>query len=362
MSSITSEVVGRWARVVLSGEFDFSNSAEISNEIERLVAEGVTDLTVDLEEVKFFDVSAINSLVVCNIALSSVAGRMILLGASELTRRILELVALAAALHPFAPLLRSGDARSDERVAMESCSTSETDGTAFTDDFYALSALLLADTTLSGDLRQLVHTAVDVLPDCDAASIALLAEGASRTAASSSHIAIEVDVAQYVTFEGPCLDAAATGQRVRVDVLDADERFKHFAVLALEADVQTTFSMPITIRGCPVGSLNLYSTQPRAFGDGTSTVAEVLAAQAATAIHRSVLYDAARRLVDRIEEYSNRRAEVAQAEGALSVLASCSLEQAQVMLRSAAQVNHAGLLQAARDLIDQLRAGLPRED
>ena len=79
------------------------------------------------------------------------------------------------------------------------------------------------------------EAAVVTVPGCSAASIALVAQGTSRTAATSSHVAIEVDVAQYVLDEGPCLDAVGLGRRVRVDFLDADEEYEHFAARAIEA-------------------------------------------------------------------------------------------------------------------------------
>ena len=60
--------------------------------------------------------------------------------------------------------------------------------------------------------------------------------------------------------------------------------------------MQSTLSAPIWLHGTIVGSLNLYSTTPRAFHPRDEPVADVLAAQAATAIATHDAYHAARRL------------------------------------------------------------------
>jgi anti-anti-sigma factor len=354
MSPVTSEVVGPWARITLSGEFDLANANSIRTEVAELVENGVSDLSIDLGLVTFFGVDGINALVAAETLVWSVDGRMVLLGVDAFTQRVVGLLGLDDILHIFAPAqpisrLHMGDEATESEES--DIGMRERD---FTERFYALSQLLLSDTSLSDDLDQLVRAAVVTVPDSDAASMALLAQGTSRTAATSSHVAIEIDVAQYEADEGPCLESATTGQRIRVDVLDADERYEHFAALAIATGVQTSLSVPIGLGDVVVGSLNLYSMTPGAFGIEAEVIADIIAAQAATAIHRSLLYDATRRLTDQIQQHSDRQAEIAHAEGAISVLHDCSIERAHQTLRSAAEEHQESLLWAARRILVEL--------
>jgi hypothetical protein len=69
------------------------------------------------------------------------------------------------------------------------------------------------EPTITEKLRRVAHAAVQDVPGCRAASISVLAHGPPRTVTVSDAVAIEVDVAQYLLNEGPCLEAAA--QRTR---------------------------------------------------------------------------------------------------------------------------------------------------
>ena len=189
---------------------------------------------------------------------------------------------------------------------------------------------------------------------CDAASISLIVHGDARSAVASGRVAIEVDLAQYTVRQGPCLDAASAAQRIRVDVLDLDDRYPHFAPLAVEAGVHSTLSAPICLHGTVVGSLNLYSTTPQAFSPQDGPVADVLAAQAATAIVTHDAYHAARYLASTAQHHANNEAAIHRAEGVLSATLECSLEQAERLLTNAADTNQEPLLQAAQRILAHL--------
>ncbi|MCU1488609.1 MAG: putative sensor protein [Acidimicrobiaceae bacterium] len=343
---IQSSVTGPWALVTLSGEFDAANSSTILAEVAELVARGASDVTLDMSTLTFIDASGINALMAVHHLIANTAGRMLLIGVNAFTARMLNVAGLGGVLSVFTASI--------PEPPNEAPGTLRSPEDEFTRGFYELSQLLVSDQTLAEDLDRIVQSAVAVVPGCTAGSIALVAKGDPRTAASSSRIAMEVDVAQYVTGEGPCLDAAHYGHRVRLDVLAADHPYKHFAALAIKPGIRSTLSLPILLSDQLVGSLNLYSTDPDAFDEGAEAMADVLAAQAATAIHRSLLYEATRRLTDRLQRHSDDYSDVMIAEGALSALHYCSLEQAHGLLRSAARANEESMAAAARRILDQL--------
>ena len=110
----------------------------------------------------------------------------------------------------------------------------------------------------------------------------MLTHGEPRTAAVSDAVAIEVDVAQYTANEGPCLDAARTSRMVRVDQLGAEERFCSFAPRAQDLGIQTVLSVPATVTGHLIGTVNLYATS--AFAPAAETAAAAIATQVTAAV------------------------------------------------------------------------------
>lgn len=80
---------------------------------------------------------------------------------------------------------------------------------------------------LSGqsDLRMVVHQVceqvVRAVPGLDGASVTLLNDGDPFTAATTSDLVAELDVVQYSSDAGPCLDAATTRRLVRATIDEA---------------------------------------------------------------------------------------------------------------------------------------------
>jgi hypothetical protein len=113
--------------------------------------------------------------------------------------------------------------------------------------------------TVTDVLREIAHEAVHTVPACSAATICLLAHGIPRTAVVSDAVAVEADVAQYTSGEGPCLYAARTIQEVHVERLGDDSRFTHFAHLADHLGIYSALSSPVVVGSNVVGTVNLYS-------------------------------------------------------------------------------------------------------
>ena len=174
-----------------------------------------------------------------------------------------------------------------------------------------LAGIVLNAASLREDLEQVIGFSCRVLPGCDAGSIALLIDGAPTTVAVHEHVALELDVVQYRNDEGPCLSALG-GERIRVDIVDADERFPHFAAGAADHRVNSVLSMPIHHHGDVVGTLNFYSFEPNAFDDTAEDIARLASSQAAHAIVRSDVLTAARQRRDQLQAHYDQTALVAR--------------------------------------------------
>ncbi len=98
-----------------------------------------------------------------------------------------------------------------------------------------------------------------------------------RTPAASTNLALELDQAQYVAGEGPCVAAARDRLPQRIDALATEARFSAFVSAALQHGVRSSLSVPVPGRDSPT-ALNLYSTLESAFtSDRALAIADLLA-------------------------------------------------------------------------------------
>lgn len=349
---IEVSVLGSWSLVELSGEFDVANADEIQSVVSDLAARAVTDVTVDLSRVTLMTAAGLHALEAANDRIESVDGRLLLVGAGGHIRRVFEVTGLESILPLTAPTPTSPPVAA--LTAGHDFSEEARPGTvsALSAQLFDLSNLILTSQSVSQDLRRVARVAVDMVPGTTAASITLVATGRPRSAVITGLVAIEVDVAQYVVDEGPCLDAARRAEPIRVDVLDTDERFVHLAPLAHHAGIRAVLSLPVTTNGVTIGSLNVYSNQM--FPSDAEQVAGIIASQAATAVVKSEIYAALRRATDVAQRRLHVDQDINIAQGALAELQDCSLDQARNLLHSAAVVNRESLHHVARRIIGSL--------
>ena len=177
--------------------------------------------------------------------------------------------------------------------------------------------LLTTQRTLPAKLETVVALVRETVPGCDSAGIMLLVEGEPTTAAVSDRVALEIDLVQYETGEGPCLAAIADASVIRIDLIERDKRFPRIVPGALALDLNSFLSMPLIWEGRSVGALNLYSRTPDAFDGQTAELARPLAEHAAEVIATSPLYAFSLDMVDGLVETLENQAVISQAEGVL---------------------------------------------
>jgi GAF domain-containing protein len=222
----------------------------------------------------------------------------------------------------------------------------------------AVNRTLRTQRTLPAKLEAVAEVLERVVPACDSVSIALVAHGLVATGAVSGQLAVEADLVQYDQHEGPCLMAVAEATTVRVDVLDQDERFEHFAPGAIRAGVESSYSIPLVHQGNVVGSLNLYSATAQAFSRSVEEHVRPITEYAATLIGRSPLYAYSLELVDELAATVTERDDIAQAVGVL-MGEGHSEEEAWYGLRQAAVDRDCSLGEAAADIADSNRGDEP---
>src|SRR4051795_7681934 len=95
-----------------------------------------------------------------------------------------------------------------------------------------LADVLQTQRTLGVALATIAEAATHSVPGCDAATIAISIGGRPATAAMTGTIALELDLVQYDTDDGPCLTSFRTMNTVRLDLTEKNDPFPHFAVAA----------------------------------------------------------------------------------------------------------------------------------
>jgi GAF domain-containing protein len=177
------------------------------------------------------------------------------------------------------------------------------------------------------------------------AGLALVENGRLTPTATTASAPHDLDVLQAETGEGPCLDAATSQDVVRVDDTAADERWHGFGSRAAAVGVASMLCAPLWVDGAVVGSLSLYSGDPRAFGTVDVHVARVAAALAAAAI-------ADARRGEQLRDAMNRRDLLGQAKGILMERHRLTADQAFALLARTSQNLNRKLTVVATHLVE----------
>ena len=216
----------------------------------------------------------------------------------------------------------------------------------------SLAAVLQTERGLGVGLANIAEAATASVPGCDAASVAISISGRPATAAVSGIVALELDMVQYDSDEGPCLTSFREGSALRLDLYERGDDFPHVAIAAQRLGVRAVLSVPAVLGGETVGTLNLYS-RSHAFDESAQAVASVLGAQVAIAVSRSPELVAARAVVEQAQRETDAQSQIAIATGLLISSQDCTSEQARGLLREASVHDEQTLLQIAQRIIDQ---------
>lgn len=215
-----------------------------------------------------------------------------------------------------------------------------------------LAEVLQNQRTLGAALAGIAEAATVSVPGCDAASIAISIAGRPATAAVTARVALELDMVQYDTQDGPCLTAFQSMSTIRVDLVEQGDAFPHFAPAARRKGIRGVLSVPATWGDEVVATLNLYS-RSGPFDESAESIASVLGAQVAIAVSRSPEFAAARGVVEQAQRDADDDADVNLAAGLLMVNESCTAEQAEGLLRQAANRDERTILEIAQRIIQQ---------
>jgi GAF domain-containing protein len=182
----------------------------------------------------------------------------------------------------------------------------------------------------------------------------------SATAACSDPLASRLDWAQDEAGDGPCLQAARTGEAVRIDDTRRHERWPAFSRHAVPLGVLSVLALPLTADGETAGALNLYAKRPSAFRGEVSREAERFATRASGALTLALRMASCNDLNDQLRSSLESRAVIDQALGVIMANERCPHDRAFAMLRTVSQNTNVKLRDVATAIVTSVSGEPPR--
>lgn len=225
----------------------------------------------------------------------------------------------------------------------------------------ALNALFAAEEPLDEALMRVARTAARAIPDADAVSITVLAQPKPRTAAYTDERILRLDLEQYASNRGPCLEAAEMRRAVRVSMDTEHQRWPEFIVASQDEGVHATLSVPLIVprtepegEGELVGSLNIYSRSITAFDPFDEELMRLYTVAASQTITNARRWQKSRHAVAQLERALISRADIDQAKGVIRALNGCTADEAFAKLVEKSQQQNIKLQTIAEQLLDSL--------
>ncbi|MGB7145293.1 GAF and ANTAR domain-containing protein [Mycobacterium sp.] len=143
---------------------------------------------------------------------------------------------------------------------------------------------LEAEPDLEHVLGAIVASVTDTVPGAEHAGVSLYERRLLQTVASTSDVTNRINTIEHELDEGPCLQALLDHRSYRIDDMSTDTRWPRFAAAAEGHGVRSMLGYKLFTSGRTLGTLDLYSSTPNAFGAESEVVGEVFAAHAAIAL------------------------------------------------------------------------------
>jgi hypothetical protein len=179
-------------------------------------------------------------------------------------------------------------------------------------------------------------------------------DGLQAVVGASGQLAEELEGLQLQLGEGPAVDATRDNRPAFHPELDhsAMARWPAFAPAALDAGVRALFALPIQVGAVRLGCLGLYRSAPGGLDDReTSTALGYADAALVVLLHLQAQMPPGTTLHAELAVPLDYNAEVLQATGYLSVMASVGLAEALLLLRARAFASERPLLHVAREVL-----------
>ena len=348
--------VGDEAVLSLRGDLDLRAATKLGSLLDAVAAGGYPSLVVDMAEVDLITVGTLGVLVKAAARMDSLHGRLAIRSPSSAVQRLLDLSGLQE-LSVTAPREAGADRLGTSQSIPSSDPTRSTAALS-----HQLDAALGSGATgtvafelVDGALRLLVALAGAALGGADGASVSLRRYGALSTVAATDQTIMDMDINQYETGEGPCVDASTEGIWFHAASLEAETRWPEFIPRARDLGINAILSTPLLAHDRPVGALNVYSRTVAAFAPEDQRLAAVLATEASAILTDAGMNPDSNHSSTRYQDALVARQTIAMAQGVAMERLGLSVDEAYSELRSHSMRTNQPLLRRAEDVIASTR-------
>jgi GAF domain-containing protein len=217
----------------------------------------------------------------------------------------------------------------------------------------------LADLDPTRDLAATLQQAVDAakgLFDADAAGIMLAdVDGSLRWATASDQRAQLLEDNQEVFAAGPCMEAFTSGRPAAMHDATLERRWGEITLTFVEVHIRSALSVPVELGGGPIGSLDVYASEPRGWDDSEVTALQTYAGVVASLLGAAAKAEVKGALADQLQAALDSRAVIERGKGALMERERLDEQEAFTHLRRAARSSGRKLTEVA----GEVAAGLP---
>jgi signal transduction protein with GAF and PtsI domain len=176
-------------------------------------------------------------------------------------------------------------------------------------------------------------------------------DGQPRWVAVSDAAMELLEQIQYDLGEGPCLAAFAEDRVVAVEDLGSELVWDRLAAVVGQLQVRGVLSVPVRLADQPVGTLDVYASQPRAWSTGEVQALGALAVVTAELVSTGVALANREVEVAQLRQALTSRVWIEQAKGVLAATRGVGPDQAFHQLRNQARSSSRKLADLAQEVV-----------
>jgi GAF domain-containing protein len=212
-----------------------------------------------------------------------------------------------------------------------------------------------------GRAMQQITSAATALLRVDGAGLMLADErGQLRWATASDQQTQIIEEGQERLGEGPCVNAFAEHAPMAMRDAAKEPHWGKITDVVTGQDMRAGLSVPVQLEGGPVGTLDLYSAQPRDWDQAEISAAQVYAALAATLLSQTVGVQIKGRLAEQLQTAFAHRTRIERAKGMLMLREGIDDAEAFERLRNAARSSRRPLIEVVDEILGGQRLSRPR--
>jgi anti-anti-sigma regulatory factor len=347
--SVGALIEGDHASIDVLGVLDNTNAFVLESFLNASMNSGAIGLTMTLDELDFANPVGIQVIVQAARRLVSVDGQLVIRSSPPLSQQLAKVAGVSE-------LVRLEVIGTPSYLGAENTTTLPTvslasGGLGSKDKAMRLPPRPSSNDIVESMLRLLVEIARFSVGGADGVSVSLRRQGRLATIAASDQTISDMDSNQYLTGEGPCVDASIEGRLFQADSLVSELRWPLFTPKAKALGINSILSLPLMAKDQPVGSLNIYSRTPSSFTTKDRELASLFATEASAVLAVAGADLDTEQVSRQIGRSLRRRRTIGQAEGIIMDRRRISADDAYSELRELSQRTNQPLREIAEDLV-----------